>query len=102
MAFVKVQMSGGKRLKAFADQESRRQGRMARVEVGYSKSYAIYVHEMLNLHHFTGQAKFLEQPFRQHLAEMEALVARMVKNHRSLQDALTAGGKFILEKSRPL
>ena len=33
------------------------------VVVGYTQSYAIYVHENLTAHHDVGQAKFLQQPF---------------------------------------
>jgi hypothetical protein len=35
------------------------------VSVGFQTEYAIYVHEDLQAHHPTGQAKFLEQPARQ-------------------------------------
>lgn len=33
--------------------------------VGFATKYAIHVHERMDLHHPKGQAKFLEQPFRQ-------------------------------------
>lgn len=50
-------------VKKFAGKES--PAPMAEVEVGYTMSYAIYVHEDPNAHHPVGQYKFLEQPARQ-------------------------------------
>lgn len=34
------------------------------VQVGYTSSYAIYVHENMSAHHVKGIAKFLEVPYR--------------------------------------
>lgn len=40
-------------------------GKKPEVTVGYTASYAIFVHENLEARHTVGQAKYLEQPFRQ-------------------------------------
>lgn len=41
----------------------RKEGKLG-VIVGFSAAYAIYVHENLEAHHDTGQAKFLESALR--------------------------------------
>lgn len=41
----------------------RKEGKLG-VSVGFSAAYAIYVHENLEAHHDTGQAKFLESALR--------------------------------------
>src|SRR3990167_2541856 len=38
---------------------------------GPSAGYAVYVHENLHAHHPVGQAKFLETPFNESLADLE-------------------------------
>ena len=97
-----VQMSGGKKLRAFIEGESRKHAKGGRVQVGYSKNYAIWVHELTHLNHKVGQAKFLEQPMRQYHREILDIVARKVGNHRSLDDALFAAGQFLLSKSQEI
>jgi hypothetical protein len=46
------------------------------VIVSYGTEYGIYVHENLDAHHDVGQAKFLEQPFR----ELRSDILQMVKD----------------------
>lgn len=50
------------------------------VAVGYSASYAIYVHENLDAQHKTGkQAKFLEEPARTKRSEILKVIQRYSK-----------------------
>ena len=52
-------------------------GGNATAVVGYTASYAIYVHENLTAHHKPGkQAKFLEAPARQLHDQIAAIVAQ--------------------------
>lgn len=48
-------------------------------EVGYSQSYAVWVHENVTAHHPVGQAKFLEQPARALRGELGRIVALEMK-----------------------
>lgn len=56
--------------------------RIARTErridgvVGYTANYAVYVHENLQVRHPTGQAKFLEQPLREHRGDLMAIIRK--------------------------
>lgn len=52
------------------------QGHNRQYEIGYDEEYAIFVHENLLAHHPHGQAKFLEQPYRENRAYMQRIVAR--------------------------
>ena len=54
------------------------------VEVGYTQSYAIYVHENLNSNHPNGgQAKYLEQPAREIYPQLLSIVRNEVENANS-------------------
>lgn len=74
------------------------------VRVGYGDlPYAIRQHEDLTLSHPNGgQAKFLEQPAREKRPEMRALIEKKLQQRRSLEDALRAAGKLLLEASQKL
>lgn len=74
----------------------------AKVEVGYAAPYAVYVHENLAARHVTGQAKFLEQPARQHHKEMASIIERALIRGESLEKALSLAGQFLLAKSQSL
>lgn len=43
------------------------------VRVGYTKEYAVYVHENMIAHHDIGQAKYLQEPAETRRREMAAL-----------------------------
>lgn len=58
------------------------------IKVGFSASYAIYVHENLEAHHEVGQAKFLEQPARANKSTYARIVAEQAKKGRPLGQAL--------------
>lgn len=51
------------------------------VRVSYGTDYALTVHERLNVHHVTGQAKYLEQPA---LAAMSGFAERMTARIQQL------------------
>lgn len=73
------------------------------LEVGYAAPYATYVHENLAMAHPRGgQAKYLQEPARRYNGDIGKVVRRKLENKRSLDEALLAAGKFLLEKSIPL
>jgi hypothetical protein len=72
------------------------------VSVGYTQSYAIYVHENLEAEHPTGQAKFLEQPAREKRKDIKDIVKDEVIDGAKLEDALLKGGLFLQRESQRL
>jgi hypothetical protein len=72
------------------------------VVVSYNTSYATYVHENLEIHHKTGQAKFLEQPLREHQRELATVVQTALKAGRTLQEAEFQAGAYLLNLSKAL
>lgn len=52
------------------------QGHNRQFQVGYEAEHAAAVHERLDLHHTHGQAKYLEQPYRQYRKYMMEIVRR--------------------------
>lgn len=47
---------------------------------GPAAEYALFVHEDLTANHVVGQAKFLEEPFKQSLSGMSTRIAKRVEN----------------------
>lgn len=72
------------------------------VAVGYTQSYAIYVHEDLNARHPVGQAKFLEHPFRANRAKYTSLVHEAIQKGRTLAEALLLAGLALQRDSQLL
>jgi hypothetical protein len=62
------------------------------VEVGFSAAYGIYVHEDLQAHHPTGQAKFLEQPARENAKKYAETIRMAVRTGLPLSRALVLAG----------
>ncbi len=63
------------------------------------KEYAVFVHENLDAVHPHGQAKFLEQPFREHKQELKDIV----KKHAARTGQAGGGVRFgLLQASRRL
>jgi len=54
--------------------------------MGFTMSYAIYVHENLQAHHTVGQAKFLEQPL---MAMIDDLIPLMLNYMRQAEERST-------------
>jgi len=72
------------------------------VIVGYEQPYAVFVHENLEAHHPVGQAKYLEQPMRQHRRELLRYISVELRKGRLLQDVLFEAGNILLDASLPL
>ena len=70
--------------------------------VGYTAPYAVYVHENLTARHPVGQAKFLEQPAREHADEIAAIIMRALRAGLSPRSALGLGAIRLLQLSKPL
>ena len=60
--------------------------------VGFTQSYAIFVHEIIGNNHPVGQAKFLEQPAREKSAEISEVVRAALAEGKTLSQALLLGG----------
>lgn len=72
------------------------------LNVGYTQSYAVYVHERLDVHHPVGQAKFLEQPAREKAGEIGRIIRETYRRTKDLVLSLTAGGLFLQRESQKL
>jgi len=70
--------------------------------VGYTQNYALYVHENLQAHHEVGQAKYLEQPFRQGANELGRMIKEAVAKGASLGQALLLAGLRLQRESQQL
>lgn len=74
----------------------------ASVVVGYTQSYAIYVHENLEANHPVGQAKFLEQPFRSMSGELKGIVFEALRKGKTMAQALLLAGLRLQRESQKL
>jgi hypothetical protein len=72
------------------------------VVVGFTANYALYVHEDLSARHPTGQAKYLEQPFREMAKDLAAMVVTGVKKGLTFAQALLIAGLRLQRKSQQL
>lgn len=81
--------------------EAHKDGRVS-VVVGYTQQYAIYVHENLTAHHPVGQAKYLEQPFRMMQDEIAEIVADLLKQGKTMEQALLVAGLRLQRESQLL
>lgn len=75
---------------------------MSQVRVGYSASYAVPVHERLDVHHPVGQAKFLEQPLRTEQRKMTEIIRSRLMARMSLLDAQMEAAKHLISVSLQL
>jgi CRISPR/Cas system-associated exonuclease Cas4 (RecB family) len=74
----------------------------ASVTVGYTQNYALYVHENLMSKHPVGQAKYLEQPFREMKKEIHGIVAEMLRKRKTMAQALVVAGLRLQRESQLL
>jgi hypothetical protein len=83
---------------------SKRYGKTTSLSVGFSAKHATRVHEDLQMRHPRGgQAKYLEQPARQHsLLMMQMIRHEMGTNGRTLREACWIVGSFLLAKAQAL
>lgn len=72
------------------------------VIVGYTQSYAIYVHENLEAYHKVGQAKFLEQPARELGSLMGSIVRNTVRRGKPIAVGLFLAGLRLQRESQKL
>lgn len=56
--------------------------------VGFTQSYALYVHENLNAYHPVGQAKFLETPLRQNKDEYFKIIKQAVQRGKTVAQGI--------------
>jgi predicted secreted hydrolase len=72
------------------------------VKVSYTASYAIYVHENLEAFHPVGQAKYLEQPFREMLnnGTFKEMMNKSLRQGMSLTQAMTLIGLRLQRESQ--
>jgi len=100
---VRADVSGVEDLLRVLGRYAQRAGRTAAsVSVIYDSPYGIFVHERLDVHHPTGQAKFLEQPARQKTREMAAATALAWRAGRTWPEAIRAAAEVLLEASQEL
>lgn len=100
-----VETSGFDRLqrKLQASVERVTAGTRVEASVVYEADYALRIHEDLEANHPNGgQAKFLEQPAREHVAEIRSAVTDSLKEGKPVEEALKAGAGVLLEKSQEL
>lgn len=72
------------------------------VAVGYSASYAVFVHENLQARHANGQAKFIEQPARSLAPELGRIAGEAVRRGSTLAQALVLAGLRLQRESQQM
>jgi len=72
------------------------------VIVGYTASYALVVHEDLTAFHPVGQAKYLEEPFRNLRKELADIVNRSMARGADLPNSLLLAGLYLQRESQKL
>lgn len=86
--------------------KAERTARESNVEarVSYGTTYAIPVHENLAVYHPTGQAKFLEQPFRQMLNDgtFALLIRQQMLSGKTLAQAILVAALRLQRESQLL
>ena len=65
------------------------------VEVGFTQTYALIVHEDMEMNHEVGQAKYLEQPSRVGKEMIGKVIATTISKGGSIQQGLEAGGRVL-------
>lgn len=61
-------------------------------QVGFTQYYAVYVHENLESRHPVGQAKYLEQPFREYQSELYRIIKVVLQRGQGAIQAVTIAG----------
>jgi hypothetical protein len=71
------------------------------VSVGYTQSYAIYVHENMEAQHKDGkQAKYLTGPMKQHKKEIADVIKNSLKHKKTMAQSLLLGGLLLQRLSQ--
>ena len=104
MAAVASQLQGTSRFIEQLEQkiQALHKGKAINVTVGYNAYYAIYVHEDLQKHHPTGQAKFLEEPARRLAPQMARTVSYYLGRGYTLEQAMLIAGLDLQKESQRL
>ena len=73
-------------------------------QVGYTQSYAVWVHERMDVFHPVGQAKFLEQPARElgSNGTLARIVSQTMRSGGTLRQALLSAGLHLQRASQML
>lgn len=74
----------------------------ASVVVGYTQSYALPVHERMDVNHTVGQAKYLEEPFRTMRGELMEMIRGAWRRGLRLGQALLLAGLRLQRASQML
>lgn len=82
-------------------EQKKRQAKLT-FAVTYTAPHAVHVHEDMEAHHDNGQAKYLEQPIREHVSKMSAMVKEHMAKGKTLNQALRLVGEWLLEQSKAL
>lgn len=72
------------------------------VIVGYTQSYALVVHERLDVFHPVGQALYLLQPARQYAKELGEIAVKAVRNGATVSQAILLAGLRLQRESQLL
>lgn len=70
------------------------------VVVGYTQSYAVYVHEDLTAHHPVGKAKYLTDPLRRLGKVLKGIVAEALARGKTLAQGLLLAGLRLQRESQ--
>jgi len=72
------------------------------VIVGFTQSYAVWVHENLQAQHKVGQAKFLESPARSLRKEFVKLIRTTTQKTGNIRDGLLIAGLRLQREAQKL
>lgn len=97
-------IEGSNRISLRLNQLIRRVGNEANgiYSVSYDAPYAVYVHEDLSMQHSNGQAKYLEQPARQHKRELANIVRKHAQRTGSVRVGMLMASRRLLAYSQRL
>lgn len=70
-------------------------------EIGYTQTYALIVHEDLEVYHPYGQAKYLEMPSRRYRSNIYKVIAAGLGRGLSFQKSLLEGCEFLRQTAIP-
>lgn len=102
MAGTTVKVDGMERVVRALKKMEKDIGGSGAVYVGYTANYALYVHENTQANFRTGQAKFLEQPFRTMQKELYSMIVTAVRKGVALSQALVLAGLRLQRESQLL
>jgi hypothetical protein len=96
-----AKIEGIRRVQQALQAKLKKFGRKTTVVVGYTKNYAIFVHE-INKNYRVGQWKYLETPAREKASEIAEVVRETVQATGSLEAGLLVGGMRLQRESQKL